>query len=75
MNPVKNAIGHLISCKDASRLVSQMQERPLTAWQQSQHRTARRVRHGRRHDASCTRTSCARGGTLRLHSSTRAAIP
>jgi len=33
MNPVKNAIGHLISCKDASRLVSQMQERPLTAWQ------------------------------------------
>ena len=30
---LKRALGHIISCKDASRLVSQREEAPLTAWQ------------------------------------------
>ena len=33
MNVFRQAIGHLVSCKDASRLLSQEQERPLTQWQ------------------------------------------
>lgn len=34
MNPFRLAIGHLLSCKDASRLLSQAEERPMTAWEQ-----------------------------------------
>ena len=30
---VKRALGHIISCKDASRLVSRREEGPLSAWQ------------------------------------------
>jgi hypothetical protein len=30
---IRRAIGHIISCKDASRLVSRREEAPLTAWQ------------------------------------------
>ena len=30
---LKRALGHIISCKDASRLVSQREEAPLSAWQ------------------------------------------
>jgi hypothetical protein len=29
MNPLRRALGHLYSCKDATRIVSQAQERPL----------------------------------------------
>jgi hypothetical protein len=29
----RKAVGHIISCKDASRLVSRREEAPLTAWQ------------------------------------------
>jgi hypothetical protein len=29
----RKAIGHVISCKDASRLVSRREDAPLTAWQ------------------------------------------
>jgi hypothetical protein len=31
MNPIRRALGHLYTCKDATRIVSQAQERPLTA--------------------------------------------
>jgi hypothetical protein len=31
---IRHALGHLLSCKDVSRLLSQAQERPLTWWQQ-----------------------------------------
>jgi hypothetical protein len=31
MNLYKQLIGHLVSCKNASRLISQMRERELTA--------------------------------------------
>jgi hypothetical protein len=30
---LKRALGHIISCKDASRLVSQREEGPLSSWQ------------------------------------------
>jgi Putative zinc-finger len=30
---LERALGHIISCKDASRLVSRREERPLSAWQ------------------------------------------
>ena len=30
---IRKAIGHIISCKDASRLVSQREDAPLSAWQ------------------------------------------
>jgi Putative zinc-finger len=33
MNPFRHAIGHLLSCKEASRLLSQAEERPMTAWE------------------------------------------
>jgi hypothetical protein len=33
MNPFRRAIGHLLSCKDASRLLSQAEERPMTPWE------------------------------------------
>jgi len=29
----KRVLGHIISCKDASRLVSRREEGPLSAWQ------------------------------------------
>lgn len=32
MKLVRRAIGHLLSCKDVSRLLSQAEERPLSAW-------------------------------------------
>jgi len=32
MKPIRHAIGHLLSCKDVSRLLSQAEERPLTSW-------------------------------------------
>ena len=30
---IRKAIGHIISCKDASRLVSRREEATLSAWQ------------------------------------------
>ena len=33
MNPIRKALGHLIKCKDASRLVSQQQDATLSFWQ------------------------------------------
>ena len=30
---LKRALGHIISCKDAARLVSRREESPLSAWQ------------------------------------------
>jgi len=30
---IRKAIGHIISCKDASRLVSQREEATLSSWQ------------------------------------------
>ena len=33
MNPIRKALGHLIRCKDASRLVSQQQDSALSFWQ------------------------------------------
>jgi hypothetical protein len=30
---LKRALGHIISCKDASRLVSEREDGPLSAWQ------------------------------------------
>jgi hypothetical protein len=30
----RKAVGHIISCKEASRLVSRREEAPLTVWQQ-----------------------------------------
>jgi len=30
---LKRALGHIISCKDASRLMSEREDRPLSAWQ------------------------------------------
>jgi hypothetical protein len=35
MNAFRRAIGHLLSCKEASRLLSQAQEAPMTAWQRT----------------------------------------
>jgi len=35
MNLIRKALGHVISCKEASRLVSQMQDRPLSGWQRA----------------------------------------
>jgi len=33
MNLFRRAVGHLVSCKDASRLLSQAEERPMSAWE------------------------------------------
>jgi hypothetical protein len=33
MNPIRQILGHLVSCKDVSHLLSQMQEKPLTGWE------------------------------------------
>jgi len=33
MSPFRHAIGHLLSCKDVSRLLSQAEERPIAGWQ------------------------------------------
>ena len=33
MNPIRKALGHVIKCKDASRLVSQQQDAALSPWQ------------------------------------------
>ena len=30
---IRKALGHIISCKDASRLVSRKEDGPLPAWQ------------------------------------------
>ncbi len=30
---IRKAFGHIISCQDASRLVSRREDGPLTAWQ------------------------------------------
>jgi hypothetical protein len=32
MNPIRHSLGHLLSCKDVSRLLSQAEERPMSAW-------------------------------------------
>ena len=34
MNGIRKALGHIIRCKDVSRLVSQQQDGKLTSWQQ-----------------------------------------
>ena len=33
MNPIKFALGHLVTCRKVSRLLSRMQEEPLTGWE------------------------------------------
>jgi len=33
MNAIRKALGHIINCKEASRLVSQRQDAELSAWQ------------------------------------------
>ena len=33
MKSFDRAVGHLLSCKDVSRLLSQAEERPMTAWE------------------------------------------
>ena len=33
MNPIRKALGHIVKCKDASRLVSQRQDAALSFWQ------------------------------------------
>jgi Putative zinc-finger len=30
---IRKALGHMISCKEASRLVSRKEDAPLTSWQ------------------------------------------
>jgi len=35
MNPIRKALGHIIKCKDASRLVSQQQDAELSLWQRT----------------------------------------
>ena len=35
MNSLRNAVGHLVSCRDASRLLSQAEDRPMTAWERT----------------------------------------
>lgn len=35
MTTFRKAIGHLVSCKEASRLLSQEQERPMSWWQRA----------------------------------------
>lgn len=37
-NPLKSALGHLVSCKETSRLLSRGQDEPLTAWQRTRMR-------------------------------------
>ena len=32
---IRKALGHLISCKDASRLISRKEDAPLTFWQRA----------------------------------------
>jgi hypothetical protein len=34
MNPIRKALGHIINCKDVSRLVSRQQDADLSLWQQ-----------------------------------------
>ena len=33
MNLFRQAIGHLVSCKDVSQLLSQAEERPMSGWE------------------------------------------
>lgn len=33
MNPISRALGHLIRCRDATRLISRQQEAPVGGWQ------------------------------------------
>ena len=33
MNPIKQLLGHLVSCRDVTRLLSRMQDESLTDWQ------------------------------------------
>ena len=33
MPPLTRVLGHLIDCRQASRLISQTQDRPATAWE------------------------------------------
>ncbi|HET7098406.1 MAG TPA: zf-HC2 domain-containing protein [Casimicrobiaceae bacterium] len=33
MNPIRKALGHIIRCKDATRLVSRQQDAALSFWQ------------------------------------------
>ena len=35
MNIFRKAIGHLLSCKDVSHLLSQAEERPMTRWERT----------------------------------------
>ncbi|HET7033942.1 MAG TPA: zf-HC2 domain-containing protein [Casimicrobiaceae bacterium] len=35
MNVIRKALGHIIRCKDASRLVSQQQDAELSFWQRT----------------------------------------
>jgi predicted anti-sigma-YlaC factor YlaD len=35
MNPIRRSIGHLVSCKDVSRLLSQAEDRPMSAWERA----------------------------------------
>lgn len=33
MSPISRLLGHLIDCRRASQLVSQIQDRPVSAWE------------------------------------------
>ena len=35
MNAFRHAIGHLVSCKDVSHLLSQAQEKPMSPWERA----------------------------------------
>jgi hypothetical protein len=35
MNPLRRSLGHLLSCKDVSHLLSQAQERPMSGWERT----------------------------------------
>jgi hypothetical protein len=35
MSPLQRALGHLVSCKDVSHLLSQAEERPMSGWKRA----------------------------------------
>jgi hypothetical protein len=35
MNLLQRSLGHLVSCRDVSHLLSQAQERPMSAWERT----------------------------------------
>lgn len=35
MNPLRHAIGHLVSCKEVSHILSRAEERPMSPWERA----------------------------------------